>query len=160
VRCNQPGKPGFVVIAWFLARCRQGARSCGHGSGTGTNTVEDGASPLALDFDGDGTLQQVDGDDQAANLVGVGDDALQPCQRAAFDIHLGAGAQEGPRLRRKPGTENRPNGLDLSLIKRGRGSYRRRRYRSRRAWSGWALSDHSRQTGRIDNRGREGDPVF
>src|ERR1017187_410428 len=78
--------------------------------------IGDGASPLAIDFDGDGTLQQADRDYQAINLVRVGDDAFQACQGAALDVHLGADAEKRPRLRYKPGTKDVPNGLDLFVV--------------------------------------------
>src|ERR1019366_6306219 len=54
-----------------LAKSRQGARAFGQGHGAGAHAIGDGASPLAVDFDGDGTLEEADGDDQAVNLVGV-----------------------------------------------------------------------------------------
>jgi hypothetical protein len=50
-------------IDLFLANSRQGARTFGQGDGAGVHAIGDGASPFAVDFDGDGTLQQADGDD-------------------------------------------------------------------------------------------------
>ena len=73
----------------------------------------DGASPLAVDFNGDGTLQEADGDDEAVNLVGIGDDPFEPCQRAALDVYLRSDGETRPGLRRKAGTKDRPNGLNL-----------------------------------------------
>jgi hypothetical protein len=96
-----------------LAKSRQGARAFGQGHGAGAHAIGDGASPLAVDFDGDGTLEEADGDDQAVNLVGVGDDAFQTRQRAALDVHLRSDAEGGPRLRCKAGTKDGTNGLDL-----------------------------------------------
>src|ERR1035441_2344578 len=96
-----------------LAKSCQGARTFGQGDGAGAHAMGDGASPFAVDFDGDGTLQQADGDDQAVNLVRVGDDTFQTRQRAAFDVHLRADGETPPRLRRKAGTKDRTNGLDL-----------------------------------------------
>src|ERR1035438_10400228 len=83
--------------------------------------IGDGASPLAIDFDGDGTLQQADGDYQAINLVRVGDDAFHACQGAALDVHLGADTEKRPRLRSKPRTKDRSNGLDFFVVDRDGG---------------------------------------
>jgi len=80
------------------------------------HALGDGASPLAVDFDGDGTLQQVDGKHQAINLVGVGDDAFQACQRSALNVHLGADLEKRPRPRCKAGTKDGANGLDLFVV--------------------------------------------
>src|SRR5664280_2385539 len=103
-------------IALFLASSGQGARTFGQGHGAGTHAIEDGAGPLAVDFDGDGTLQQADGDYQAINLVRVANNAFHACQRAALDVHLGADAEEGPGLHYQPGTKARPDGLDLFVV--------------------------------------------
>src|ERR1035437_10359005 len=100
-------------IGLLLANSRQGARTFGQGHGAGTHGVGDGANPLAVDFDGDGTLQQADGDDEAVYLVRVGDDAFQPGQGAALDVYLRSDADGGPRLRCKPRAKDDPNGLDL-----------------------------------------------
>src|ERR1035437_9631924 len=100
----------------MLAKSCQGASTFGQGDGAGAHAIGDGASPLAVDFDGDGTLQQADGDDQAVNLVGVGDDTFQPCQRAALDVYLRSDAEGGPRLRCKAGTKDDPNGLDFVVV--------------------------------------------
>src|ERR1039458_3535359 len=83
--------------------------------------IGDGASPFAIDFDGDGTLQQADGDYQAINLVRVGDDAFHACQGAALDVHLGADTEKRPRLRSKSGTKDRSNGTDLFIVDRDGG---------------------------------------
>lgn len=74
---NPPGKGGSRVVAWFLTGYCQGGRLRGHGKGARPHTVDGGASPLAVDLDGNGTLQQADGDDQAPSLVHVGNDAFQ-----------------------------------------------------------------------------------
>src|ERR1017187_3569689 len=97
----------------MLAESCQGAGTFREGDGAGAHVRGDGASPLAVDFDGDGTLQQADGDDEAVDLVRVGDDALQPYQGAALDVDLGSDAETGPRLRGKAGTKDGANGFDL-----------------------------------------------
>src|ERR1035438_10071244 len=91
----------------------QGAGTFGEGDGAGAHGWGDGASPLAVDFDGDSTLQQADGDDEAVNLVRVGDDAFQPGQGAALDVHLRSDAEKRPRLRGKARAKDGANGLDL-----------------------------------------------
>ena len=88
----------------------------GNGHGAGAHAIGDGAGPLAVDFDGDGALQEADGDDQAINFVGIGDDAFEADQRAALDVDLGSDLEKGPRLRGKPGTKDRLNGLDLFFV--------------------------------------------
>src|ERR1035437_3949141 len=105
----------------MLAKSCQGASTFGQGHGAGAHAIGDGASPLAVDFNGDGTLQQADGDDEAVNLVGVGDDTFQPYQRAALDVHLRADAERGPRLGGKAGTKDGTNCLDLIEVNGGGG---------------------------------------
>src|ERR1019366_8145287 len=95
----------------------QGAGTFGEGDGAGAHGWGDGASPLAVDFDGDGTLQQADGDDEAVDLVRVGDDAFQPGQGAALDVHLRSDAEKRPRLRGKARAKDGANGLDLFEVK-------------------------------------------
>src|ERR1039458_7847763 len=85
----------------------------GQGHGAGAHAIGDGTSPLAVDFNGDGTLQEADGDDEAVNLVGIGDDSFQPCQRTALYVYLRSDAEEGPRLGGEPGPEDGANGLDF-----------------------------------------------
>src|ERR1035437_9073713 len=97
----------------FLAGLRHGAGTLGEGDGAGAHALGDGAGPLAVDLDGDGTLQQVDGKDEAINLVRVGDAAFQAGEGAALNVHLGADLEKRPRLRYKPGTKDGPNGLNL-----------------------------------------------
>src|ERR1035437_8981696 len=105
----------------MLAESCQGASAFGQGDGAGAHAMGDGASRLAVDFDGDGTLEEADGDDQAVNLVGVGDDALQTRQRAALDVYLRSDAEGGPRLRCKPRAQDDPNCLDLVEVNGGGG---------------------------------------
>src|ERR1035441_69987 len=97
----------------FLASACQGARTFGQGHGAGAHAIGDGASPLAVDFNGDGTLQQADGDEQAGNRVRVGEEAFKPCQWAALDAYLGSDAEKRPRLRGKARAKDGANGLDL-----------------------------------------------
>src|ERR1017187_833345 len=97
----------------MLAESCQGAGTFGEGDGAGAHGWGDGASPVAVDFDGDGTLQQADGDDEAVNLVRIGDDAFQPRQGAALDVHLRSDAEKRPRLRCKARAKDGANGLDL-----------------------------------------------
>src|ERR1035437_1934189 len=97
----------------MLAKSCHGASTFGQGDGAGAHAMGDGASPLAVDFDGDGTLEEADGGDQAVNLVRVGDDTFQPRQRAALDVYLRSDGETRPGLRRKAGTKDRPNGLNL-----------------------------------------------
>src|ERR1035441_9868733 len=85
----------------------------GQGDGAGAHAMVDGTSPLAVDLDGDGTLQEADGDDEAVNLVGIGDDPFQPCQRAALYVYPRSDAEEGPRLGGEPGAKDGANGLDF-----------------------------------------------
>src|ERR1035437_7985858 len=105
----------------MLAESCQGASAFGQGDGAGTQAMGEAAAPLAVYFDGDGTLEEADGDDKAVNLVGVGDDALQTRQRAALDVYLRSDAEGGPRLRCKAGAKDRPNGLNLIEVNGGGG---------------------------------------
>jgi len=99
----------------------QWARTFGQGHGAGAHTIQDGTNPLAVDFDGDGTLQQADGDYEAINLVRAGDRAFHACQGAALDVHSGADTEKRPRPRRKPRTKDNPDGLDLFIVNWDRG---------------------------------------
>src|SRR4029077_13769179 len=111
----------------------------GNGSRPRFRATQDWASPLAFDLDGDGALQQADGDDQAINLVRVGDDPSHTRQRAALDAYLRANAEEGPGLRWEPGTKDRSNGLNLFVVNRDGGlagaqdAYHARRSQDRQA---------------------------
>src|ERR1035441_7089166 len=97
----------------MLAQSCQGAGTFGEGDGAGAHGCRNGENALAVDFDGDGTLQQADGDDEAVNLVRIGDDAFQPGQGAALDVHLRSDAEKRPRLRGKARAKDGANGLDL-----------------------------------------------
>jgi hypothetical protein len=85
----------------------------GQGDGAGAHAIGDGTSPLAVDFHGDGTLQEADGDGEAVHLVGISEDPFQPCQRAALYVYLRSDAEEGPRLGGEPGAKDGANGLDF-----------------------------------------------
>src|ERR1039457_1686875 len=97
----------------MLAKACQGAGTFGEGDGAGAHGWGDRAGPLAVVFDGDGTLQQADGDDAAVHLVSIADDAFQPGQGPALDVHLGSDAEKRPRLRGKARAKDGANGLDL-----------------------------------------------
>jgi hypothetical protein len=91
----------------------------GNGHGAGAHAIGDGARPLAVDFDGDGALQEADGDDQAINFVGIGDDAFEADQRAALDVDLGSDAEMRPGLGGKAGTKDEADGLDFVEVDGG-----------------------------------------
>jgi hypothetical protein len=107
---------GFCNVGELLGDLRQGACMLG-GHDLGTRAANR-ASPLTVDFDGDRTLQQADRDYQAIDLVRVGDDAFHTRQRAALEVHPGADAEEGPRLRCKPGTKDCPDRVDFFVVDR------------------------------------------
>jgi len=100
----------------WLAGLSKGAHTFGQGDGARAHAIGDGAGPVAVDFDGDGTLEQVDGNYEAIYFVGIGDDAFQAGEGAVLDIDLGTDFEEGPRAGGEAGTKDGANGLDLVLI--------------------------------------------
>src|SRR3954466_11021524 len=67
-----------------------------------------------LDFDGDASLQQVDGDDEQAFLrLGRDQDALEPLQRAIGDADALAFGEKRMREDRYVGVRHAPDRLDL-----------------------------------------------
>lgn len=71
------------------------------------------ADPLAVHLDGDGALEQVNGDDDPPFAFFLHQDALETFQRTADEADWFADAEVGPGLGGEPGAEDVLDSIDL-----------------------------------------------
>lgn len=78
--------------------------------------------PVAIDFGCDGTLQEVDRDDEPAVFADGKNKTFEAEQRSGVYADSLSDLEEWPRLDGKGGIDHRPNRIDLRLGDRGRHS--------------------------------------
>src|SRR5580658_6696070 len=84
------------------------------------NGVGDRTRPVAIDLDGDGTLQQADGNYETVDFIRISDDTFETREGTVLDVDLRAYGEVGPRPRGEARTNNGSDGLDFLFVNRNR----------------------------------------
>jgi hypothetical protein len=92
------------------------------GKGGGVHSGGHRAGPITIDFNRDGALQEVDGNNQPKDFIRAGYNAFEAGQRASFHVDARPNAKEGPRLGSETGTDYCADGFKL-LLGDGEGSF-------------------------------------